>query len=161
MSVRNTSKVTYGELIQEGFVSDLQQEVYELVSENYGLTDRELCRIAGIKDPNHLRPRRNELCKLGLIEEVSKRKCTLSGRIALTWKVKELTTWNLVKGNHPKDKQAGATIVREVKSKSLQEFVIKISLYFISYPNEKYGTKLMKADYVKGVYVARLERIEK
>lgn len=159
MSVRQTSKVVYKDLVEGGFISEQQQEIYELICDNYGLTDRELCKVAGFSDPNHLRPRRNELCSLGLVEEVTKRKCTISNRVALTWKAKDWTEWYKVRGNHPKDKLTeNNTLTREIISKNLSELLIKVSLYFISYPNKQYSTKLLSSSFEKGIYKVLLER---
>jgi hypothetical protein len=48
-------------------------------------TDQEVCNYACHNDPNYFRPRRNELVKLGLINEVGKRECKISGKTALIW----------------------------------------------------------------------------
>ena len=50
-------------------------------------TDREIARLLGYADPNKVRPRRHELMQNGLIEEAGKRKCKVTGKLALTWKI--------------------------------------------------------------------------
>lgn len=40
------------------------------------------------KDPNVIRPRRNELVKMGVLEEKYKRKCCISNRRAIVWGIK-------------------------------------------------------------------------
>jgi hypothetical protein len=38
------------------------------------------------RDINRITPRRGELLALGLVEEVGKRKCRVTGRTAIAWK---------------------------------------------------------------------------
>ena len=52
-------------------------------------TDLELTRFMGYYDPNKVRPRRNDLARLGRVVEHCKRKCTVSGRAAWTWRAKK------------------------------------------------------------------------
>ena len=52
-------------------------------------TDRELSEFLGYADPNKVRPRRNDLVRLGCVVECGKRVCGVSGKLALTWKVME------------------------------------------------------------------------
>jgi len=51
-----------------------------------GLTDQEIAHKLGRLDPNYVRPRRNELVKLGLIHKFDKRVCSVSKKLALTWR---------------------------------------------------------------------------
>ena len=51
-------------------------------------TDRELTKTLDEDDPNKIRPRRFELMERGLIEEAGKRPCEITGRKALTWRIK-------------------------------------------------------------------------
>ena len=48
-------------------------------------TDMEITRKSGFKDPNKIRPRRNELVGLGYIAEKDKRKCEVTGKTVYTW----------------------------------------------------------------------------
>ena len=50
-------------------------------------TDREIAKVLGYSDPNKVRPRRYDLMQYGLIEEVEKRKCSVTKKTALTWKI--------------------------------------------------------------------------
>ena len=49
-------------------------------------TDLEVTRYLGYADPNNVRPRRTELAKSGKVVVYEKRKCGVSGRLALTWR---------------------------------------------------------------------------
>lgn len=51
------------------------------------LTDRELALVMEATDPNKVRPRRNELVKIGLVESDGRRKCQITGRTSLVWRV--------------------------------------------------------------------------
>jgi hypothetical protein len=50
-----------------------------------GLTDMEIASILGYSDPNKVRPRRNELVKMGYVSDGKKRICKITGKQALTW----------------------------------------------------------------------------
>lgn len=91
--MRATSLKAYGEVPN---LSDMQQMVFNAIIEinREGLedypdyhypTDVEITRHLELFDPNNVRPRRNELMEAGFIIETEKRKCTKSGRLALTW----------------------------------------------------------------------------
>ena len=86
--MRTTSLKAYGEIPHLG---EMQQKVFNIIvecsMEGHYPTDRELAKYLGFSDPNNVRPRRHELMEAGLIIEESKRKCTISGRTALTWAV--------------------------------------------------------------------------
>lgn len=81
--MRDTSLLAYMELSD---ISEKQEKVLEAIKENPDSTDRELTIIMGYSDPNAVRPRRKELLDLGLIESSGKRECTISKKIAYTWR---------------------------------------------------------------------------
>jgi len=86
--MRATSIKAYGEVPDLG---EMQQKVFSAIiecsMEGRYPTDREIAKYLGFSDPNNVRPRRFELMEAGLIIETSKRKCSISGRTALTWAV--------------------------------------------------------------------------
>lgn len=49
-------------------------------------TDREIAEKLGYSDPNKVRPRRNELVKIGLVVCSGKRVCNVSHVKAMTWR---------------------------------------------------------------------------
>lgn len=59
--------------------------VYEGVKQYPSKTALELSRKMGRLDPNFVRPRLNELAKMGFVKEGNKRTCSISKRKALTW----------------------------------------------------------------------------
>jgi len=88
--VRKTSLQAWLEIPALG---RMQLIVYKCILEHsrtgFYLTDRELAKELGFSDPNNIRPRRYELMKMGVIVEAGKRPCSISHRIALTWRVIE------------------------------------------------------------------------
>lgn len=105
--VRATSAITYYEYVKK-MMSKRQLQVFETIetaNNRYIMlnirypTDREIAMYLGYKDPNSVRPRRYELMKWNLIEEAGKSKCSVSGKLALTWKVKRLERLFDVKDN--------------------------------------------------------------
>lgn len=53
-----------------------------------GLTDREITHVLGYLDPNMVRPRRNELVKMGLIYASGKKVCSITKKTALIWSLR-------------------------------------------------------------------------
>lgn len=67
-----------------------QQLVLIAINAQPDSTDAEITRFLGKEDPNFVRPRRYELeHELGLVERSGKKVCTITGRTALTWRVKK------------------------------------------------------------------------
>jgi hypothetical protein len=69
-------------------LGELQKTVLVYVSAYPDLTDKELAEKAGKADPADIRRRRGELVDMGLVVCSGKRVCTISGKKAMTWKVK-------------------------------------------------------------------------
>lgn len=80
-----TSVESYHEILET--LGERQRLVYELIRSYPEHTDRELARIAGIADPNGIRPRRSELYHRGVVEEAGKRRCGVTGKLAKTWRI--------------------------------------------------------------------------
>ena len=81
--IRDTTLDAYEKIKKS--LGERQQEVFDLINKQPGLTDNEIARRLGYADPNKVRPRRFELMELRLIEEGEKRPCSISNRKALTW----------------------------------------------------------------------------
>ena len=78
-----TSKQAARELVASGQLGDQQRQTLKLIELFPGSTARELkLRGAVIWDPHK---RIFELKKLGLIRDGGARKCTITGKSALTW----------------------------------------------------------------------------
>lgn len=87
MIQRTSIESYYGEK-KAGRLGERQRAVYELIKENPGHTDRELARILAAADPNTVRPRRYELVEKGLVIDAGKRKCRVTGKVAMTWRTR-------------------------------------------------------------------------
>ena len=85
MQVKQTSIEAYSRIKKE--LGKRQQEVYDGFLGNGTCTNLELSRLLGIPI-NQITPRTNELVKLGFITEVEKRECSISGKKAISWRVK-------------------------------------------------------------------------
>lgn len=49
------------------------------------MTDQEIAKKLGFSDPNKVRPRRNELVKAGFLVNFGKKKCKITGKMAIFW----------------------------------------------------------------------------
>jgi hypothetical protein len=93
MRSRDTSKESWERLVESGLLGPKHKAIYISVALNPGLTAnehvrlmREKGRIKGDFDSN-THSRFTELRDMGCIREVERRKCTTSGRPAVTWEV--------------------------------------------------------------------------
>ena len=86
--MRDTSLLTYEEIKKEFWLGERQIKVLEYIRVFPDHTDTEIARGLGYADVNKVRPRRNELLKIGLIEEGDKRRCRYTGRLCYTWRPK-------------------------------------------------------------------------
>lgn len=88
--IQETSKTVYFNEIKPN-LGERQKAIYNALNGYQGLTNTELASL--INWPiNTVTPRVNELVKLGLVEEVEKRKCRATGRRAIAWGVKRILT---------------------------------------------------------------------
>jgi hypothetical protein len=82
----------YRELKESGGFGQLQARVAYLIATNPDSTDRELSALYAElwheTDPNVVRPRRHELFEQGWVEESGRRICRISGRVAITWRLR-------------------------------------------------------------------------
>ena len=83
--VTETSKEAYDSIYDT--LGQRQQEVYDGFLGNGSCTNLELSHLMQIPI-NCVTPRTNELVKRGLIVEECKRVCNISGRRAISWKIK-------------------------------------------------------------------------
>jgi hypothetical protein len=84
-AVADTSVISYHDIHET--LGEQQRFVLDLIAEHPYRTDRELARLAGVADPNVIRPRRCEITKRGRICEAGHRRCRVTGRLAATWRV--------------------------------------------------------------------------
>lgn len=88
-NVAETSRIAYEEIKHE--LGQRQNQVYTAIDycqrvRRLNHTNLELANMLGIPI-NQVTPRVHELRKLGLIEMAGKRKCSITGRLAMTWKI--------------------------------------------------------------------------
>lgn len=83
--MRSTSLDAYTDIKPE--LGDSQKIVYDAIVTLGAPTDLEIARYLGLKDPNKVRPRRNELMKQGRVVEYEKRICSVSGRTVWSWRI--------------------------------------------------------------------------
>ena len=81
--VQDTSIQSYKEIIPK--LGDKQQEVYDAILYLKYATDHEVANFLEYSDPNKVRPRRFELVELGLITEIGRRECGITGKSAIVW----------------------------------------------------------------------------
>lgn len=84
-TVQETSLDAYQDLINAQALNDRQHEILTMIRELGPMTDRELAECLAEADPNRVRPRRNELVRKGLVEEAGRRRCDVTGRLAIVW----------------------------------------------------------------------------
>lgn len=86
--------ISYRQIVAEGILGVRQKMVYEKLRDLDEATDYEIALSLEKKDPNFVRPRRKELVDFGLVEEYQKRKCSVTGRLAIAWRAKTKTRIN-------------------------------------------------------------------
>ena len=69
-------------------LGDHEQTVLVAIHAYPDSTDREIARHLGKEDPNWVRPRRFSLVEKGLVVKGKKRRCMVTGKNAITWRVK-------------------------------------------------------------------------
>lgn len=84
MVMRQTSLAAYA---MKSYHGKVHHQIVELLRFFPGLTDYEIALKLGYANPNVVRPRRNELMQGGIVEECDQRKCTVTGKTALTWRL--------------------------------------------------------------------------
>lgn len=91
---RFTSIKTYHEYVVKEMMGERQNLVFSAIRElnERGVfpTDREIAAHLRFSDPNSVRPRRFELAADGHIVEAGKKTCSVTGKLALTWKAPRL-----------------------------------------------------------------------
>lgn len=103
---RQTSIEAYHQIVSEGLLKSIQLETYKLLFKHGPCTGSELTKIAMEKSSNP-RPRDShfqrcsELRDKGLVYEVGKRPCTVTGRRCIEWDVTDKLPKTLPKVKRP------------------------------------------------------------
>lgn len=158
--VRETSLISYQEILSEGLINERQAKVYDVILRYPCLTDMEIMRECGFNDPNKVRPRRKELFDYGLIKNEGKKRCSITKRLAYSWSVIHFVPKDFSVKKHRKDHFSNGYATRPVVSRSLEEFNAKIVMYFLEFNPKHYETIIVYSVYKKGVYKALLRRLE-
>jgi len=89
-SVQPTSLEAFLKIQEDGTAETQRDQVLEVLRQaSEPLTNREIATALGL-EPSTVSARRNELIKMGLVRQVGRRKCRVSGFTALTWALKEV-----------------------------------------------------------------------
>ena len=86
--MRQTSLLAYDEINKTGKVGHRHELILRLMRDGYSRTDWEITKALGYDDPNMVRPRRNELVRMGLLREDGKTMCAVTRKTVITWVVK-------------------------------------------------------------------------
>jgi len=106
--VRDTSLEAYKDLLDNDLINLSQGKVLSALISFKGFpTDKELSEFSGIPI-NVVTPRRGELEGLGLVENIGKKVCSVTGRKAHHWKVSESYDFESVKS-----KKISSKVVRK------------------------------------------------
>lgn len=153
--VRDTSVKTYYELVDEGFVSDRCQLVYNFLRLNPNLTDTELANGLDFDDPNAVRPRRKDLFDAGLVVSNGKRECAFTGRTCYQWVVVDEVSLRR------KEVKVDGFITRTFRSMSMLEAVSLATAYVLQFRNKKYCCQYSNAEHGNdNVFVITVKRKE-
>lgn len=74
------------EEFNQAFRQEVKREIIKMLQE-MPMTDREMSFRLGYPDPNKVRPRRNELVKLGIVEEDTRRICNVGLKLSIAWRL--------------------------------------------------------------------------
>lgn len=86
--MRETSEYAYLQIKEEGLLSKMRLQVYEYLYFNGPATGTEInLDMRGIEGRDNYHKRLSELRDLGVVKEVGKRKCRVTGRQAIEWDV--------------------------------------------------------------------------
>jgi hypothetical protein len=87
--IRETSIATYHQIQEEGLLSERRNQVFKCLWEHGPMTQNET--YVKLNVPNlqqsSIMPRFAELKDLGVIDDIGKRICTVTGRMVLEWEV--------------------------------------------------------------------------
>ena len=86
MQIEQTSLESFKD-IQLKIGSRHKEIIGVLKNSSESLTDTEIARVLGKLDPNYVRPRRRELSLMGAIHKSDKRKCSITKKNCLTWRI--------------------------------------------------------------------------
>lgn len=86
--IRETSRQSYQEEKRRG-LNEAYEEILGALLAGGPMSDREIQDFLKKDEANQIRPRRNELMKMGRIESIEKRSCRITGKKVLIWSIRE------------------------------------------------------------------------
>jgi len=87
--IRDTSILTYKDILDEGLLSAMEERVFRLIAANPDCCDRELAEIGELKI-NQLTGRRNGLLEEGCIEDAGTKEDPETHRTVHFWRIPKL-----------------------------------------------------------------------
>lgn len=104
---RRTSALAFQRIQDDGLLGRLQFQVYSALYHHGPLTALEVCRHLGrLSLQVSVSPRMAELKRMGAIEEVGERVCSVTGKLAITWDVTDALPTRLPKKESRGDRLA-------------------------------------------------------
>ena len=86
------------EEFNQAFREETKRQIINLLQVEQNMTDREIAQRLGYLDPNKVRPRRNELMKMGIVEEDSKRICAIGHKLSIAWRLSPERLFAYIRG---------------------------------------------------------------
>ena len=84
--IQQTSIDAFRQIKKDGTLGNKQRVVFEAFKKYGAVTNLEIATWEKIPI-NQVTPRTNELVKMGYVAESHKRKCSISGRTAIAWRI--------------------------------------------------------------------------
>ncbi len=92
MTVRETSALAYQSVMDSGYIGKKQKEVYAGLFRHQNSTGSELYSALGWnRNPSHsnIGTRLGELRDMGVVDELPKRRCKITGHLAIEWQTND------------------------------------------------------------------------
>lgn len=87
-NVQETSVEAYHQHWDSGVLGEQQHRVFIVLKyAEQPMTNREIAKCLGI-EPSTVSARRNELIEAGIVEAAGKRRCRVTGKRALQWRIR-------------------------------------------------------------------------
>lgn len=86
-NVRDTSLLSYFDLVDKGVIDAREGEIFSLLSKTPDLTDNEMVKALNYKDRNELSPARWRLLKQNILQSNGKRLCSITKRTVYQWRI--------------------------------------------------------------------------
>lgn len=95
MTVQQTSILAFRSIDKPQHIGHDEMMVLRGYRDNPEYTDAMLAEKLGYTDPNKVRPRRFSLVEYGMLASAGKRRCAVSKKLALCWRITDKGYWTL------------------------------------------------------------------